>query len=296
MKRASVHLAFFLVLRAAAVAPPASVVSMVSIKEVSHITPPEGTETVVHAKEKNGGYKKGSPLYNKQEGIPEKDKPDKNPTQAHSAVDQAIKGQQATIEGPKDASEAQQHVSEAAGLVYGHLFVSLGSVSVYAVAVLIFAYLNWKRKFGVEPLGARTEGRTVSKLPLWTNCGFAHSFFDCSNLHTDWPICLTAWCCPIISWADTASRSMKPYMSYWKAVALFLGLVVLGPFTLGLSGLVMGVFLFLRRGDLRKTYRHSKDQANVKLSDFCVVFCCSQFLCCQLVQEAREIEYTSAKA
>lgn len=243
---------------------------VVDVHQVTEIKPPEGIKTVTHKKEANGGYKKGSPLFDKQEGI-KKDGVDK----------QAIKPAQATLIAPQYRYGAGQ----------GTFYHTLASVSVYAVFVLAAAYILRSRM--EVPLRARAKGETPKNHPGFIKCGFAYSFFDFGNLGPDWHICLTAYCCPIVQWARTASSSVTPFMSYWKAVALFLTMVVLAPFTYGLTGIVILAVVLKRRRDLRKDYKHGHPEKRSMLEDLVLVFCCPSFMCCQLVQEAREVEYTS---
>lgn len=238
-------------------------------------------ETVNHTKEPSGGYTKGSPLYKKQQA--RKDGNDKSPAL------------------PKGMSEAKQPVAyqylpDFAGMARGKqpsVSESLASGSVYAIFVLAFACLY--KATMAEPTRARVKGEAPSDLPVVTRCGFAYSFFDCSSFQTDFHICLWSCCCPIIQWAGTSSQSAAPFMSYWASVLLMLILVCLIPFTYGLTGLVILAVLLMRRRQLRKVYAHTHPGARSWIEDLCLVFCCNSFLCCQLVQEAREVEYTSPK-
>jgi len=250
------------------------------------VVPPEDIKTVTHTKKANSGYQKGSPLYDKQEKIKGKGKAgDEKDKKAEVPLPTAL---------PTDANSAATGWVDAFGSVYrGTFYETLASVSVYAVFVLAFAYIARSRM--LAPLGARAKGESPMKQPAVVRCGFAYSFFDFGNLSADWHICLTAYCCPIIQWARTASSSVTPFMGYWKAVALLLTMVVLAPFTYGLTGLVVMIVVLMRRRELRKAYSHGHSETRGCLEDFLLVCCCPSFLCCQLVQEAREVEYTSPK-
>lgn len=254
--------------------------SGMSLEQVVRVKPPANIKTVSHKKEANGGYKKGSPLYNQQEGLEGHKKTAKADTQAITDT----QGASITPAG------AAAHVYEE------QLYEYIISVSVYAIMVFACAYFYSKREtFKSVPLGSRTNGAKPTKMPAWTTCGFSHSLIDLGNIKSDWPMCLTAFCCPIIQWADTASRSAKPFMGYWKAVAFLLSMVILSPFTLGLTGLVILIVVKMRRSDLHETYGHTSSQTRSMFEDLCLVFCCRPLMCCQLVQEAREVEYTSPK-
>jgi hypothetical protein len=79
-------------------------------------------------------------------------------------------------------------------------------------------------------------------------------------------------------------------MSYWKAIAVMLGLAVLSPFTYGFSDIVILFLLVMLRQHLHALYKHTQSGVLSWFQDCCFVFCCNPFLCCQLVQEAREVE------
>jgi len=259
-------------------------VSMLNTDTKVQMKPPEGTETVEHRKEPNGGYKKGSPLYNKQEGIEPKEKKAEHPTPLHDEVAKAVEN--IPVDG--NGVDLQKHHDEVTGKAF---WETVQGLAVYAVLVLAFAFFQSKRQF--QPLGARTGGNSRVKLPEWTNCGFAYSFFDCGNIKQDWPICLRAFCCPIVQWADTSSRAAKPFMGFWKGVVLLLVLFMLGPFTFGITYFAIAVILYMRRRHIRDTYGHETPATTSMIQDICCVFCCSQFECCALVQEAREVDYTT---
>jgi hypothetical protein len=253
--------------------------SMLRVDQKLKMKPPEGVRTIEHEKEANGGYVKGSPLYNKQEGIEQK--PD-DPTPVHEAVKETEDDTGIDVTSSQDPQVPIARVAMWETVIY---------ILVYVILVLSFAYARSKRLW--QPAGERTSKDSRVQLPAWTKCGFGYSFCDCGNLNTDWMICLTSLCCPIIQWADTTSRSAKPLMSYWRSVIILLVMVVLAPFTFGMTLIVVAVLVYLRRRHLRETYGHTMSPTTSMLQDGCLVCCCSDFLCCQLVQEAREVEFTS---
>lgn len=244
---------------------------VVDVHQVSAVKPPENIKTVHHAKKAGDGYKHGSPLYKKQEKV------------------KAMKAGEAPI-GPQAASQNAPGIPQDAAEYRSRFYETLASVSVYAVFVLAAAYMYKSRM--LAPLGARGKGEDPNKKAGMMACGFAHAFFDASNLGADWGICLTALFCPIIQWSRTASSSVTPFLGYWKAVAFMLIMVCLAPFTYGLSAIVVTFVMLKRRQELRKTYVHSHEPTRSMLEDVGLVFCCPSFICCQLVQEAREVEYT----
>lgn len=224
-----------------------------AIGQGSHVEPPKRTKTVTHVKKKSGGYVKGSPLYEKQEALAAKGST-KDEKEETASVQSAIKDNHEKLaqEVPTNGFNAYQSVYKAS------LFDRIAGAAVYAILVLGCAYFYSKRS--VPPLGTRSKSDLPIELPAWTHCGFSNSICDCGNLGVDWPICLMAFCCPIVQWADTASRSVVPFMSYWPAIAFFLTMTILAPFTLGLSCIAMGVALVIRRRRLRKAYCQPSDE------------------------------------
>jgi len=270
-----------LILAALEVASGSPSLSVVDV----HVPLPEKITTVTHKKHANGGYKKGSPLYNKQERLEAKEPKQKQPLVA-------------TLPKQTEAPSAQPY-QPYPRFNFGisiFTYVYLINFSVYAFFVLVVAYVYEKNVGSIM----RKEKLTASPedLPAWTRCGFSFSLFDCGNVQTDWPICLTAYCCPIVLWASTASKTTggdhhwSPFMGYWKAVILLLVLVCLGPFTFGMTLLVILLILLKRRRELRKgvlTYYGADMGFRSWMEDICLIFCCNGFQCCQLVQEAREV-------
>jgi len=250
---------------------------VVELLEVDHqvlkVKPPEDIKTVIHKKKPSAGYQKGSPLFNKQEGITGKDK-------------QAVKQTDATI----IFDDAHPHLGVHKKFDF---YTTLASVSVYAFFVLAAAYIFKNRM--QPPIGARAKGESPKNHPAVFRCGFVHSFFDFGNLGSDWQIILLSLCCPVVQWARTASSSVSPFMTYWKAIAFLLSMVVLAPFTYGLTGVVIAAVFLKRRRELRKAYSHIHPESRSMLEDVLLIFCCPSFQCCQLVQEAREVEYTTAQ-
>lgn len=250
-----------------------------------HVPPSPQITTVTHKKEPNGGYKKGSPLYNKQERLEAK-------VAKHHSKQPLVGTLPKHTKKHTEAASAQPSRS-----MKPSFWTTLISVGVYAILVLAFA-VAYRKKAGSLPRRDKL-GASPKDLPAWTRCGFTFSLFDCGGLQTDWPICLAAFFCPIVQWASTASstasKTMTPFMGYWKAVGLLLVLACLGPFTFGMTGLVIMFILLKRRRELRKAIA---EDYGVDLGfrswveDICLVFCCnSSCLCCQLVQEAREVNY-----
>jgi len=258
-----------------AVAPKdgATHINMLNVNHVTAVKPSADIETVNHVKKKNAGYSKGSPLYNKQKEF------DKASAGKGGKKQKSAPHEEAALPPPSKMPRFREY---------------LASVSVYSVLVLAFAFV-YKTRF-MQDLGAKGYNTPSLLRPTFLRCGFAYSCFDFRNLQADWPMCLWAWCCPIVQWAGTASASKTPFLSYWEAVMFMLVMVALSPFTYGLTGLVALAVVLVRRRQLRKVYNHTRSDNKSWLEDFCFVFCCNPFLCCQLMQEAREVAYADEEA
>jgi len=256
------------------IAHGSAAVSAIKTGQTLGVLPPKDIETVRHEKKPNAGYAKGSPLYEKQQDI--------------------------KASSPKKHKAQKIHVNaghinkSGFGFAYPGFTQTLMSIGVYSAFVIAFAYFNRNTEFAI---GARVKGDPPMKLPSWaewTRCGFTYSLFDCSNMGDDWKLCLTSFLCPVVQWANTASNNKQPFLNltYWKAVALMLTLTILTPFTYGISGLAAMLLLFKRRQELRKTFNHLHPESRALREDLCLTVCCNPLLCCQLVQEARESEFT----
>ena len=86
-----------------------------------------------------------------------------------------------------------------------------------------------------------------------------------------------------------------PSKSFVKMIGLLLLLVFLGPLTFGLSSVAILLLRQFLRAHLRLAYGHSMNTPERLIEDCVLVWCCSWLSCCLLVQEAREVEFTSPK-
>jgi len=160
-------------------------------------------------------------------------------------------------------------------------------IGVYAVFVLLSGFLYQKHVLReYYPVPAEP-----AELPGATRCGFQFSCIDYGGIERDWKLCCCAFFCPLLVWAGTASRSVKPFMGFWEALGMVLLLLMLYPGTHGWSGFLILALFLARRRQLRDVYHHSRNKVRTWAEDLCLVFCCNSFLCCQLLQEAREVEY-----
>jgi Cys-rich protein (TIGR01571 family) len=104
---------------------------------------------------------------------------------------------------------------------------------------------------------------------------FGVGFFTC---FTDMRLCVFAFCCPCLRWADTVDRARL--LNYWIAFTIFTVLAVLSPYTFGITGLLLLFVCFRYRQLMRKRY----DVAPNNCQDFLAYCFCST---CAVVQEAK---------
>lgn len=98
-------------------------------------------------------------------------------------------------------------------------------------------------------------------------------------------ICLLACCCAPIRWADT--MRMARILSFWGALTIFVGLVVLDTVCAGLAGVVLVLLLAYYRQRIRRLFGLQSGTC-MSWSEDCLayVLCC----CCAVTQEARQLE------
>jgi len=223
-------------------------------------------KTVVHKKEAGNGYLKGSPLYKKQEALEKKTVWEALKTFDFKAAWKAI---------------TWKHI--------GYVFIDQ---FIWVILVLLVAYFYQKNK----PMLSEKSSSFIENRPDWK-----YGLFDCSDMFSsDLSICGMACCCPAIRWADTMSNPKVAFhekedwgayneqtgLTFWKALAIVIVLVFLGPFTLHISTLVLFCVFIYYRQKLRVIFHHSPGGASYVWD--CLAYCCCA--CCAMVQEAREVE------
>merc|ERR1719291_284767 len=102
-------------------------------------------------------------------------------------------------------------------------------VSVHLLFVVLVCILAWLYR----SYGKAQYSRTT--IPSQGDA-FAYPLFSVKGIGQDWPICLMAFCCPAIRWADT--MSMAPLLPFWAALGLMLMLTCLQPTTGGLISIL----------------------------------------------------------
>lgn len=238
---------------------------------------PSTLPKVKHKKEAGGGYKEGSPLYEKQEAM--------KGVNAQSADDRV------DADEPTFSNLMQNltyDITDFAAAVTGNgspeqeeqawewFYGTAISQTAYVVLVLIVAYIYRLRAPELRAPGG------LESTEEW-----AYGLCDCRDLGEDARICGLSCCCPAIRWADTISDEKVARLSFWQGLALVLLLVFLGPFTGEASLCVLLCICVYYRQQLRKVFGHSPFSAQSYFFDFITYCCCS---CCAIVQEAREVE------
>lgn len=148
---------------------------------------------------------------------------------------------------------------------------SISGGLVYFAFGLIFAVLYYQARKRQSVLHSEVDYRPGTwSIPL----------FGCFT--NKW-ICFVGCCCPFARWADTVDRA-KVGFTYGPAVVLMLFLMVLDPYTYGVTGL-MAVALGVKcRQSLRKKYGLKFGRGTY--AEDCLTWCfCSP---CAIIQEAHE--------
>jgi len=237
-----------------------------------------------HSKTAGDGYKKGSPLYAKQEKLEaggEKVKTVKEPKSdggAGSIVPTSI----SITAPPTDKATDHAHWWKMRGMWEGHTRQSLMFFANYFI-VTIFLALVWVK--------CTSPGRTrrgYDERPN-TAMSFAYGLFSrdhCFAHHSS--ICLCSWCCAPLRLADTYAKEPFPLISsFWAALILICCLFGLGQLTFGFTHLVFfGLAIYFRQ-QLRKRYGLEAGGATWCYDCIAWLFC----PCCAMAQEARQVEF-----
>lgn len=224
-------------------------------------------ENVTHNKTRGHGYSSGSPLYKRQR--------DWSRQHGRNTL-QAARTEETFAKVPEPWRRRWVDL-------YDHPSVSLAYLAAHVLLWLVVAFLYYQYKESVvvilddvEKRESRGEG------------GWRHNPCDC-NCVDDWSVCLSAFCCPFVRWADTVSSETgeREPRVFWQALCVMLLLSILAPFTLGLSLAVFACLGIWYRQRLRRMFNHSPDSAWTLAYDG-FLWCCLP--CWAIAQEAREME------
>lgn len=248
-----------------------------------------------HDKVADGGYKKGSPLFKKQEA-------------------RKVNGVTPAPPKPKEADvEGLGEIKDPSKMTYEDLHSWDRNKNPFFLSWLGFWYfldvVIWCVFIGVvfDKCMPGTWKRTDNGHGVWDENGvvkgerdntppeFAYTLFSTehcwgkSTHHAH--ICFCAICCPMLRLADTWSKKPFPVsgMSFWGALVLIAILSGLSPFTAGLTGTIFLCLCVFFRQKMRKAYGLTAG-GSTWCTDCCVWSCCGF---CAMAQEARQVEFVA---
>jgi len=228
-----------------------------------------------HDKDAGEGYKKGSPLYKKQQDIA------KNPKKASLKEPESNKVVHVTTP-PEEKAVSPSYWWNIYGGEKGHVYSGLLSFIIYFIDVM-FVALIWTK--------CARPGRTKEGTRERQNNGITwayglFSFDHCFGHHAN--VCFCSWCCAPLRLADTYNKDPMPVMkSFWGALIIITCLLGLGQLSFGLTSLVFLCLATHFRQQLRKKYGLESGGTT------CCTDCLSWFFCpfCSMAQEARQVEF-----
>lgn len=149
----------------------------------------------------------------------------------------------------------------------------------YLLFGLLFAYL-YKKASNNYPKVFSPTPKAVPASSLLNRSSFTFGLFSCFE---DGNICVLGCCCPCLRWADTLDR--QKILSYTKAFALMFILMLLNPYTAGLSFLAIILVGVIYRQKLRTKFDIESGTGKTLCFDLFAWWCCTP---CAICQEARE--------
>jgi len=153
---------------------------------------------------------------------------------------------------------------------------SVVSILIQVLITALVAFLYMKNK--PESVVTVPEGDKKESL----DGDFKHGLFSCFDLPG---LSLFTFCCGGIRWAD--SMRMMGELTFYSAVGIWLGMLVLGAVTGGLFTWVgIAIIGTMYRQKIRAAFNMKSDN-NTTVMD-CLGWCCCT--CCSIVQEARQVE------
>lgn len=157
-------------------------------------------------------------------------------------------------------------------------------ISTYMVTTLIvgFVYMQFITK-SVGPKLPDSMIRTDE---------FQYGAFECGDVGQDWYICLCAWCCQWVRWADTASHPQVDLLAYWPALFITALLSATATITFGTTMPILLLIVVHCRQRIRVAYGLPSGTFSALAWDCCLWLCCP---CCAIVQEARQVEYVESR-
>jgi Cys-rich protein (TIGR01571 family) len=275
---------------------PSQALNLLTSQKLPDKLPPPSS-TTVHQKVAGNGYKKGSPLYNLQEGkqdaaklAPKAAEPQNATRQEklYACVDHELAKSEDTpaqeiIDGvndcivkhdatPLEAWGIRERVYE--NLYARHFWTSLvSSILIFLIIPLIVAFVYQRNKKDPEPV---RRGMGMSR------DDFQYGICSCFEVPA---MSLLTCCCFAVRWADT--MRMASYLSFWVGVVMILFLELINAFTGGLALCVAWGIVVYYRQQLRKEFGLESGTLKSCCCDICGYF---WIPCCMAVQEARQLE------
>jgi len=121
---------------------------------------------------------------------------------------------------------------------------------------------------------------------------FQYGAFECGDCGADWQICLCAWCCEWVRWADTASHPHVDFLAFWPGLFITALLSATATITFGATVPILLLVVVLSRQRIRAAYGLPSGTFSVLAGDCCLWICCP---CCAIAQEARQVEYVDSR-
>jgi len=232
-----------------------------------------------HSKKAGDDYKKGSPLFEKQEKL-KKEGNDKKPAKLESN-DAAVT---LTVPPADKATDPGHWWSMGRAYPKQKDFVKNGITYFFSYFILVMLVALIWIKCSYPP---RSE---VSYSERQNNqTGFAYSIFSrehCLGHHGS--VCFCAWCCAPLRLADTYSKKPSPIVkSFWAALVLIAVLGGLQQLTMGFTGLIMLCMVVFCRQQIRRKYGIERGGTTWCTDFISWIFC----PCCTMAQEARQVDF-----
>jgi len=230
-----------------------------------------------HSKKAGDGYKKGSPLYDKQQELGKKGAPAAKEGEKKSA---ALKAPAAPALNTNPFNGG--YFSTRNDTPEEHVHRGLTTFLSYFIITMLVA-LIWVK--ATSP-GRTTEGYDERKNNA---LGFAYGLFSwdhCFGHHAN--VCLCSWCCAPLRLADTYSKQPTPLArNFWTALVVIACLLGLSQLTYGFTAVIfLCAAVYFRQG-LRKKYGLESGGSTYVMD--CLSWICCPF--CTMAQEARQVEF-----
>lgn len=161
--------------------------------------------------------------------------------------------------------------------------------AVYVVFGVLVAYIYYKQYVAkLKESCGETHATTWFKMkrpPVLQPNKFNTSLFDCFH---DPRLCFLSCCCGCIVWAHTMDFQFRKRWTYWSAFAISFFLLVIYPYTAGISALAITIMGTIARQAMRQQYRIDSCTPKTIIGDFFTWLCCTP---CAIVQEHCESHY-----